>query len=399
MQKYILLLKKDRNFRIISIVQLICYFAAWFSHTGIFTLLIKLNAPIWVITISAAMAFLPGIILAPFSGILIDKFSPKPMLLTMTLVEAISVLMLLFIDSLSLLWLLLTLIFIRMGVGTIYFQAEMSLLPKILNENELKLANEIHSIIWAVAYSAGMGLAGIFIHFFGIKMAFLFDFCLYLVGFYFLFGLKVPSLVKNAPQKAITMLKEGLNYIKKHRLILHLLVLHAFVGITAYDALIALLADYKYAHLLSVSLVIGLTNASRAVALMIAPAILSRFITKENLSYFYVFQGLGIIIWAILQFNFYSGFIGMFCAGFFTSTLWSFTYTLILQNCDEKFYGRVIAYNDMIFLAFSTLTSLFIGFLFKNGIALWAITALMGVAFFIGAFYYHKISKIYDIKG
>ncbi|AQW81003.1 MFS transporter [Campylobacter pinnipediorum] len=398
MKTYINLLKNDTNFRILSIVQLICYFAAWFSHTGIFTLLIDLKAPVWAITISAAMAFLPGVFLAPFSGVFIDKFSPKPMLVIMLIIEAISALMLLFINTLDLLWLLLILIFIRMGVGGVYFQVEMSLLPKILKKQDLKTANEIHSVIWAVAYTAGMSMAGVFIHFFGIKTAFLFDFSLYIVGFYFLLKLDVKSIKQKITEPVFQMLSKGLKYIKNNKLILHLMLIHAFVGLTAYDALIALLADYKYKFILSASLAIGLTNASRAFALMVGPAILGKFINNTNLHYFYVLQGAGIILWSFLQNNFYIGFMGMFCAGFFTSTLWSYTYTLIQQNCDENFYGRVIAYNDMLFLGASALMSLFIGFLFNYGVSLRMITILMGLAFVVGAIYYYKIFKKYEIK-
>ena len=148
MKEYLKLLKEERNFRLLSIIQLICYFGVWFSHTGIFTLLIKLDAPVWAITLSAAMAFIPGVVIAPFSGILVDKFSPKPMLVIMMAVETISVFMLLFIDSLDFLWLLLLIIFVRNGTGGMYFQVEMSVLPKILSKENLKLANEIHSIIW-----------------------------------------------------------------------------------------------------------------------------------------------------------------------------------------------------------------------------------------------------------
>ncbi|CAD7287223.1 MFS transporter [Campylobacter suis] len=397
MNAYINLLKTNKNFMLISIIQLICYFGAWFSHTGIFTMLIELKAPVWAITISAAMAFVPGIILAPFSGVLIDRFKAKPMLIVMILFEAISVLMLVFIDTLELLWLLLTLIFLRMGVGGIYFQVEMSLLPKILTKSELKLANEIHSIIWAVSYSAGMGLAGFYIHFFGVKSAFVFDFVLYLFGFWLLLKLDIANITTNLHQSVLKMLTEGFTYIKQNRLILHLILLHAFVGITAYDALIALLADNTYKGILSTALVIGLTNASRALALMFAPMFLSKFINNQNVHLFYIGHGAGIIIWAILQQNFYLGFIGMFCAGFFTSTLWSYTYTLVQQHCDEKFYGRVIAYNDMFFLGTSAAISVGIGTLFELGFSLFSITIFMGLLFFAGAIYFKVVKNRYKL--
>lgn len=381
MKEYLKLLKDERNFRLLSTIQLMCYFGVWFSHTGIFTLLISLDAPVWALTLSAAMAFIPGVVIAPFSGILVDKFSPKPMLVIMMAVETISVFMLIFINSLDFLWLLLLIIFVRNGVGGMYFQVEMSVLPKILSKESLKLANEIHSIIWAVSYTASMGLAGVYIHFFGIKSAFLLDGALYLCSFGFLYLLKLDELKPEFIEKPLKMLKNGLKYLKENRLIVHLIFLHAFVGITAYDALIALLADYRYANLLSTSLVIGLLNASRSISLMFAPALLSKFMNKKTLIYIYIGQGLGIIF-----------------AGFCTSSLWSYTYTLLQQNCQKEFYGRVIAYNDMVFLGFSALISFAIGLLFELGLSVEMIAAFMGSLFFVGAFYYHVVSKRYEIK-
>ena len=398
MRAYFRLLRDERNFRLLSLIQLMCYFGVWFSHTGIFTLLIELSAPVWAITAAAAMAYLPCVMLAPVSGIMVDKFSPKPMLLIMALIETVTVFMLVFITSLEYLWLLLALIFVRNGTGAMYFQVEMSLLPKILSPANLKLANEIHSIIWAISYTAGMGLAGIYIHFFGIKSAFILDGFIYIASFYFLFSVKLPSLVSGAAQSAAKMLKEGLIYLRENRLIAHLIFLHAFVGVTAYDALVALLADYEYAGLLSTSLIIGFINASRSVALMIGPAFLSRVVGKQTLVFIYLGHGLGVIAWALTQFNFYAGLAGLLAAGFFTSTLWSYTYTLIQQNCDPKFYGRIIAYNDMIYLGVSAVISLGIGWLFRLGVNLQAITAIIGASFFIGAIYYVWVKNRYEIK-
>jgi transporter, major facilitator family len=395
--KFKTLIKAQPIFAKLSLIQLICYFGMWFSHTGIFTLLIELDAPIWAITLSAAMAFIPGVIMAPFSGIVVDSFNPKPLLLLLTFIEMVTLVILIFINDISLLWLLFVIIFTRMGAGGIYFQAEMSLMPKILNKDELKIANELHSLIWAFSYTAGMGLAGIYIHYFGIDSAFLLDFFLYSIAFYILIKTKISINIQKSDQNITQMLKDGLIYIKSNPLIAHLIALHAVVGITSYDALVALLADYPYAGLLSASLVIGYINACRAIALGLGPIVLSKFVNSNNLWIIYMGQGLGIIIWAITQFNFYLGFLGVFCAGFFTSSLWSYTYTLLQQKCDEKFYGRIIAYNDMFYLGVSALISVSIGALFELGLSLMMITIIMGCMFFIGAIYWQIVYNKYKI--
>ena len=393
MSAYVTLLKSHPTLRRLSLIQLICYFGAWFSHMAIYTLLIELNAPVWVLSSAAAFTFLPSMLLAPFSGAIIDKVDTKKFMLFLTLIEIVTVFFLIFIDSLDFVWVLLGLIFIRMGTGSIYFQTEMSLLPKLLGDKDLKIANEIHSIIWSLSYALGMAIAGFYIHHFGTTSAFIVDMVIYMVGFYLLLGLDVPTLAtKNAPA-VLEMIRSGYHYLKSHPKIVHLILLHASVGLSAYDALIALLADYQYKEILSVALVMGFINASRAVSLVLGQFFLSRWTNPQTLFWVFIAQGVSIILWGLLQYDFYMSFIGIVLCGLFTTTLWSYTYTLLQYETESAFYGRVIAYNDMVFMGMSTACSFLIGALFEMGFALWMITCFLGSGFLFFGFYWKWIQK------
>ena len=394
MHPYLSLLRSNKTFLRMSFVQLLCYFGAWFSHMAIFTLLIKLEAPTWVLSFAAAFTFLPSMILAPFSGAIIDKVDTKKFMLFLTLIEIVTVFFLIFIDSLSVIWFLLLLIFIRMGTGSIYFQTEMSLLPKLLDDSDLKIANEIHSIIWSTSYAFGMAIAGFYIHYFGTTSAFIADMVIYIIGFYLLLGLDIPTLAQKETTPVLKMIKSGYLYLTAHPKIMHLILLHASIGLTAYDALIALLAANPYKHLLSVSLIIGFINAARAFSLVFGQFFLSLHVNHKTLFYLFLLQGFSIIIWGLLQYDFYASFIGIVLCGLFTSTLWSYTYTLIQYETDAAFYGRVIAYNDMLFMGVSTLCSFAIGFLFEMGLSLSLITCLVGLLFILFGFYWKWIEKL-----
>ncbi|ARQ99258.1 putative integral membrane protein [Campylobacter devanensis] len=398
MKKYYILLRYKPNLRILSSVQFICYFGMWFSHTGIFALLIELDAPVWAITLAAAMAFIPNVLLAPINGVIVDKFSPKKLMMFMLFIEIITVFMLIFIDDISLLWLLFIIIFVRMGVGVVYFQTEMSLLPNLMTKKNLKLANEIHSIIWAVSYTAGMGLAGIFIHYFGIKASFLFDFGLYIVGLGLISRLKAPVVIKTTSQNIFNMMKDGLGYIRANPVLMHIIFLHSFVGVTAYDNLVALMAKYQYKEIMSISLIIGFMNMTRAISLVVGPMILSKFIDNKTLIWLFIGEFLGIGLWAVLQFDYYLGLIGLVAAGFCTSTLWSYTFTMLQNSCDKRFYGRVIAYKDMVYYLASATISFMIGILYESGISLAMITFLMAVIFLFGALYYFILYRRYTFS-
>lgn len=394
MNQYIELLRTNVTLLRLSIIQLICYFGAWFSHMAIYTLLINLDAPIWALSAAAAFTFLHSMLLAPFSGAIIDKVDTKKFMLFLTAIEIITVFWLMFITSLDALWILLGLIFVRMGTGSIYFQTEMSLLPKILSDKELKIANEIHSIIWSTSYALGMAASGFYIHYFGTMSAFIADMILYGIGFYLLLGLDIPSLVSKNTLHVRAMIWSGFIYIKKNPKIMHLIFLHASIGFTAYDALIALLADHEYKHLLSIALVMGFINASRAFSQVLGQFVLSRYINQNSLFYLFIAQGVSIIVWGVLQYNFYLSFVGIFLCGLFTTTLWSYTYTLLQYETDAEFYGRVIAYNDMVFMGVCTLVSFAIGALFEWGMPLWMITCMLGIAFIVMGFYWKWIQKV-----
>ncbi|MCR2088821.1 MFS transporter, partial [Campylobacter upsaliensis] len=349
----------------------------------------------WVTATSAMLAFLPGVLFAPLNGVIVEKNKPKNLLIGTISIELISVFLLIFVTSLNDLWLLFILIFSRLCVAMIYGQAEMSLMAKLLNQEDLKLANEIYSINWSVSYTLGMASAGFFIHFFGVKAAFLFDTFLLLIGILILLKLSLPNFVQKVEGHFFAMIKEGFYYVLKNKIVLHLIILHAFIGFTAYETLVTLLAQHEYKEILSAGLVMGFLNAVRALSLIIGPFILSRFLKDSVISFLYVGQGLGILLWALTQFNFYISFIGLIGAGFFTTSLWSYTYTSIQKHCDEKFYGRVLAYTDMVFLAFSAFISQFMGFLFEAKMSLMNITALLGIVFILAGLYWHIFYKKY----
>ncbi len=234
-----------------------------------------------------------------------------------------------------------------------------------------------------------------FIYFLGVKTAFLFDCILILIGISFLVRLSIPDFHQKTQSRFFTMIKEGFFYVLNNKIIFHLILLHAFIGLTAYETLVTLLAQHQYKEVLSAALVIGFLNAVRACSLAIGPMVLSKFINDKNLFYMYLGQGLGIILWALTQFNFYISFLGLIGAGFFTSALWAYTYTMIQKNADKEYHGRVIAYTDMIYLSFSAIISMLMGFLFEIGLSLELITGLLGMIFIFAAFYWKWFYKKY----
>ena len=392
MKYYINFLRDKPIIRSLSLVNFIASFGAWFSTVAIYTMVVEFGSSEFAIAIVTAMHFIPAILIAPFSGSLIDRLKIKPLMVTLLFIELSMTACFLLIETASQIWLLLIFIFIRMSAASMFFSSEMSLLAKIATGKDLQTANEIQSIIWSFTYAVGMALSGFIVNLYGVKAAILIDVAIFVLAFFVFLNIKINIEYKKVEEKILELMIDGLRYIKNNKIILHLIFLHASVGLTSYDALITILAKNEYKYIISVPLAIDLSNAVRAAALMIGPVVISKYVTKENLHYLMIFQGITIIFWGLTQSSFYISLISLFFVGLSTATLWSFTYALIQNKCDEKYIGRVISYNDMFFMLSCVATTLFVG-LMASLTSTDIITILLGIGFLAFAFYYTRILK------
>jgi len=381
--------------RRLSLIQFISYFGTWFSQVAIFSMIVAFGADEITIALTATMAMLPAVILAPVIGLVIDRIEFKKIMSILLLIEISMTIGFIFINSLEYVWVLMILIFIRSSAASMLFSAEMALFPKLVSGEMLKNTNEIHSVIWSLCYALGMAAGGIVTYYVGFDLAFTIDAVLYSIAVLLLIGLKLSIEKITHTESNFEMLKSGFNYLRSQKKILHLILLHATIGLTSFDALITLLADFQYKEFIAVPLAIGWMNATRALGLMIGPFFISKLISKENLHYFFILQGLAIMLWSLLEYNFYFALIGLFITGFFITTLWSYTYLLIQEETDTKYMGRVISYNDMFFMLSNVATALFIGYASKWGVSLESITFALGLGFFAVALYYMWFKKQY----
>jgi len=218
MKEYIQLLKSEPILRRLSTIQLIAYFGAWFSNVAIYTLLLDLNVSASVVAFVAMLHFLAGVVQAPFSGSIIDSVRPKKLLLVLISAEIIATFCLIFVNSTADLLLLYILIFVKMAAASFYFTTEMSLLPKILHGNKLQKANELHSIIWSFSYTLGMAISGFVVYWLGVKVAFILDAFMFVIGFILLYKLEIKVDIIKTGENLLQMMRDTFRYIKRtHR--------------------------------------------------------------------------------------------------------------------------------------------------------------------------------------
>jgi MFS family permease len=379
----------------LTLIQFISYFGTWFSQVAIASMMVEYGASEMAIAYIFMMVMLPSILLAPISGYIIDRIEFKRLMGILLIIEIAMTLLFMTINSLDAIGWLMLFLFIRSTASSMLFSAEMALFPKFLEGDMLKNTNEIHSIVWSVCFAMGMALGGVVTHYFGYDATFMVDVILYVIASFMLVGLQLSMEPVKHTQTALEMMREGFVYLKNHTKLLHLIVLHSSIGFTSFETLMTLLADVHYKYVVAVPLAIGWINATRAIGLSVGPLIFSRFIHASNLHFFFALQGLSIILWAFIQYNYTFALMGIFMVGLLSTSLWSFTYYLLQNEIETKYLGRVIAYNDMIFMITNILVTLFVGYSAKMGMGLNHITMVMGFGFIVTAIYYKWFRKHY----
>jgi len=386
-------IRNDPLIRRLSLVQFISYFGSWFSNVAIYTMILQFGVDPLTNALVVSMYALPAF-LAPLNGAVVDKFEFKRFMVILLFVELAMTLSFLFVQEISQVTLLMLFIFIRTSASLLFFNAEMSMLPQLFSGEKLKSVNQLHSVIWSITYALGMAIGGIAVDRLGIYNTILIDAVLFTVAIYLFLGIKL-HIRKETTQSIKTLILEGFGYLKKHKLLLHLIFLHSAVAFTSFDALINLLTDTRYKYLIAIPLAIGWLNGIRAFGLMIGPMVIGKIVKTENLHLFFIIQGAIILIWALVEHSFYLSLFMMFLVGFLTTTLWSYTYTLVQIHTEAKYLGRVVAYNDMIFMIVSIVVTLFTGAAFRAGISLEVITGCLGTGFILSGFYFHWFQKTY----
>lgn len=368
--------------------EFVIYFAAWFSEVAIYTLLLKLNAPATVIALITAFNFIPALIISPFSGVIIDFINAKKLLFALAFVQIMATFGMLFIDSYALVWLLGLLLFVKMAAASMHFQTDMTITAKIVENENLHIANELQAAIWSFCYSAGMATSGFFTARYGIDAAFMADILIIVLALPLLFFIPFPkSLPKK--QSVLFMFKEGVYYVVNEKRLLAIMLLHATVGLIIIDVLLTLLADVYYKELISVSVAIGLMNASKAFGLMVGAPLLGRLANEKNLPLFFLLIGLLFAVWGFFFItDFYMTLLFLLLIGSVAALLWAYTYTMLQRATERAYLGRVLAFNDMGFMVFGVMITLGIGYLYDFGIPLGIIAVTIGSLFVLSGVIY-----------
>lgn len=185
---------------------------------------------------AAILAFnqLPTILLQPFTGVLVERWRKKWMMVLTDVIRGAAVMGLAVLYLMELLnpWIMVLFTLTISTAEAFRVPAGLALVPKILKRELYEFGTGLNSTLSTVMQLTGLGAAGVVIGTFGVQAAILVD-----AATYFLSAL-ILSLIRYREEPGVkerlnvgryaANLKEGFDYIRKNRVIVNFCIL-AFV--------------------------------------------------------------------------------------------------------------------------------------------------------------------------
>ena len=205
-------LARQRDYRLMLSAGLISLVGDWLLRTG-------LAFQIYVLTGSTLASgglllasFLPAVLLGSLAGVFVDRWNQRTTMIVTNVLNAIVLLPLIAVHDASMIWIVYAVVLAQSCLQQFFTPAEQSLVPLLVNSDQLVTANALNSQIRDLARLIGAALGGVLAAAGGLTLLALGDAATFLVAVVLIVAMRHrqerPARVKESARGAIRKLKE-----------------------------------------------------------------------------------------------------------------------------------------------------------------------------------------------
>ena len=393
---YTQLLRNNRNFRWLWGGQIVSLLGDWFNLIASAALLSKLTNSGLAIGSLFVVRMLAPFIIAPFAGIIADRYNRKHILIASDIFRGVTVLGFLLVRRPEDVWLLYTLTAIQLGFGGFFYPARNAILPDLVKPEEIGAANAISSATWSTMLAIGAALGGLVAGLWGNEPAFILDGLTFVVSAVFIFQLdyELSDEAKTSDKSvraALQQYLDGLRYLRgkvDQFLIALLKGVNAVLISTGFQIIQVVIAEEVFVIGEGGGISMGLLFGVAGIGTGLGP-ILARYITKDDnmalrwaIAAGWVIASIGLFILSSLS-SFPVVLFGTFLRGFGGGIVWVFATQLLLQLVPGQVRGRIFATEYMIFTLLSAFGAAGTGWALDGIFDIVTLTRIMGAAILV----------------
>jgi MFS family permease len=210
----------------------------------------------WILAVTGSTALmgtlmaastLPGVLVAPFAGAIIDRGDRKRLLVLMDLLRGTVVVLVAaaaLTDRIAV-WMVFAAGVILSVCGAFFTPGINSSLPDITPKEKITNANSIFSIASAGSNMLGNAAGGMMFQFFGAPLLVLFNGLSFLFSGFSVMFVKIPAIALKSEQHLLKDIRDGFRYVWGQKGLREALVLAALVNFVSFVAIVLILPMFK----------------------------------------------------------------------------------------------------------------------------------------------------------
>ncbi len=398
MTGYIALLRGNRNFRRLWYGQVVSQLGDWLDSIALFTLMLNLTGSGQAVGLLLLAEFLPGAVVGPFAGVVVDRLPRRLVLIASDLGRAALVLLLLLVNGPEDLWLLYLAVIGKVSLAAFFEPARSAILPSICSREELVAANAISGATWSAMLALGAALGGLVAGTLGVTAAFALDSASFLLSAALIATVRVaadgPRRPADDPQgqpaarpSAVRELREGFRYVLSRHEVFWLTFTKAMWSLGGGVLLLLALFGREIFPLgRDGALSIGLLYAARGVGTGIGPILALRlggggdiFLRRAVAVAFFI-TGIGYIALSGAP-SLAVAALAILFAHIGGSIQWVFSTSLLQVRVPNRLLGRVFATEYAALTLATALSAYLTGLARDAGMPPWALAIALGLIF------------------
>jgi len=195
---------KNRNFFFLWLGQIISQFGDRLGQMALIGL-VYLRSPGSTIEIAKILSFtiLPVFLIGPIAGVYVDRWDRRRTMYVCDFLRSVLILIIpLFLFKTRSMAFTYLLIFIIFCIGRFFVPAKLSIIPELVNNKDLLMANSLVNITGMIAAILGFGISGLVVEWMGAKSG------LYLNSLTFLASATLIFIITTKKHRAYANLKE-----------------------------------------------------------------------------------------------------------------------------------------------------------------------------------------------
>lgn len=374
---------KNRNFFLLWLGQIISQFGdrlGFMALIGFAYSKVGYGQPAAVFKI-LLFTIIPVFIIGPIAGVYVDRWDRRRTMYASDLLRMLLVLLIpVFLFHLKNLGVAYILVFLVFCVARFFLPAKLSILPELVEEKDLLIANSLVNVTGMIAFILGSGIGGVLVEQVGAERGFYLDALTFLVSAVLIFLITARSqakvdlikiggeIVEVIKKSVIKEMKDGLVYLfTKQEIRLSAFVLFVLASALGMVSIVSIVFIQNTLH--SATKDLGLLIMFLGTGLFVGTLVYGRFGSGlahyKTIAFSLLLSGLMLIIFT-LSVNRYPEFAlaaGLaFLLGFFVSPLLTVINTIVHISSENEMRGKIFSSLEVVmhlgFLIFMYISSI-----------------------------------------